>query len=80
MPFFIDYKEEVKRLIEESYEPADVLSKEFRYTTEGLVHNLRNILPENSVNDHIVYEVLQELGYEPKEEEPLQYYWYFKRK
>jgi hypothetical protein len=56
--FILNYKEEVKRLISENYEPADVLSKEFKFT----------------------YEALIELGFEPKEEEPLVYFWYFKRK
>lgn len=80
MPIFVDYKEEIKRLITEMYEPADVVSKEFKKTTYNLVSGFKTILPENEVTEHIIYEVLLELGYQPKEEKPLQYYWYFKRK
>lgn len=78
--FLLNYKDEVKRLISENYEPADTLSKEFRYTTEALTENLKKVLPYNSVDEHMVYEALRELEYEPKEEEPLDFYWYFKRK
>lgn len=80
MPIIIDYKEEIKRLISNMYEPADLVSKEFRKTTAELVEGLRGILPENAVNHHVMYEALVELGFDAKEEEPLQYYWYFKRK
>jgi hypothetical protein len=76
----LDYKKEVKRLISDNYEPADTLSKEFQFTTAELYYNLLNILPSNSIDEHLVYEVLLELGFEPKEETPLVFYWYFKRK
>lgn len=78
--FFLNYKDEVKRLISENYEPADVLSKEFQKTTLQLTYELKNIIPANAVDEHMVYEALLELGFEPKEEEPLVYFWYFKRK
>jgi uncharacterized protein YutE (UPF0331/DUF86 family) len=78
--FFIDYKSEVKKLISENYEPADVLSKEFQKTTLKLTYELKNILPHNAVDEHLVYEALRELGFEPKEAKPLEYFWYFKRK
>lgn len=76
----LDYKEEVKRLINENYEPADLLNKEFQMSTLQLLENLKIILPHNAINEHLVYEALLELGYEPKEEKPLFFYWYFKRK
>lgn len=78
--FILDYKNEVKRLISENYEPADSLSKEFRFTTEKLTQNFQKIIPYNAIDDHLVYEALVELGFEPKEEKPLEYFWYFKRK
>lgn len=78
--FILDYKEEVKRLISQSYEPADALSKEFQFTTEKLTENLLKILPYNAIDEHLVYEALKELDFEPKEEKPLVYFWYFKRK
>lgn len=78
--FMLDYKKEVKRLISENYEPADVLSKEFQTTTIDLTAFLKNILPHNAVDEHLVYESLLELGFEPKEAKPLEYFWYFKRK
>lgn len=78
--FLLDYKKEVKRLISENYEPADALSKEFEYTTEKLTQNLKQILPYNAIDEHLVYEALLELDFEPKEEKPLIYFWYFKRK
>lgn len=78
--FMLDYKNEVKRLISENYEPADVLSKEFEKTTIDLTYDLKNILPHNAVDEHLVYEALLELGFEPKEAQPLEYFWYFKRK
>ena len=78
--FLLNYKDEVKRLISENYEPADTLSKEFQYTTEALTENLKNVLPHNAIDEHLVYESLRELGFEPKEEEPLVFFWYFKRK
>lgn len=80
MPYIIDYKEEVKKLITESYEPADMLSREFRYSTGSIVMFLKRILPDNAIDEHVVYEALQELGFQPQEEKPLQFYWYFKRK
>ncbi len=80
MPFMINYKEEIKRLISETYVPADALNKEFKYTTIDLVMHFRNIMPDNQIDEHLVYEVLQELQFEPKEEKPLVFYWYFKRK
>jgi len=79
MPFFIDYKEELKRLISENYVPADILSREFEMTTETIHNNFLNVLPPNSIDTHMVYEVLLELGFEPKETEPLVFFWYFKR-
>lgn len=80
MPDIINYKEEVKRLISEMYEPADTVSKEFKMTTSKLLLNLNRILPFNAVDAHVVYEALLELGFKPKEEKPLKFYWYFKRK
>jgi hypothetical protein len=79
---FVDYREEVKRLISELYEPANDITKEFEYTTEDLTENLKNILPYNAVDDHMVYECLRELNYSPSDVagQPLNFIWYFKRK
>lgn len=71
-------KDEVKKLITEMYEPADLLNKEFRFTTLELTLKFMNILPR--IDDNDVYEALIELGFQPEEETPLEYYWYFKRK
>ncbi|MBC7847270.1 MAG: hypothetical protein H7Y10_12335 [Flavobacterium sp.] len=76
----LDYKPEVKRFISENYEPADTLSKEFKKTTVELVIGFMGILPQNAVDEYMVYEALIELGFEPKEEAPLVFFWYFKRK
>jgi ubiquinone biosynthesis protein COQ9 len=78
--FILDYKEEVKRLVSENYEPADIVSKEFEMATIQLVENLKVLLPAKAINEHVVYEALIELGFEPKEKEPLLFLWYFKRK
>ena len=78
--FILDYKEEVKRLISETYEPADLVSKEFEMPTFQLVQQLQIILPSKAIDEHLVYEALRELGFEPKEKEPLLFFWYFKRK
>jgi hypothetical protein len=78
--FILDYKKEVKKLISENYVPADALSKDFKFTTDELVANLHNILPYKAIDDHLVYEALLELGFEPKEETPLVFFWYFRRK
>lgn len=80
MPDIINYKDEVKRLISETYEPADMVNKEFKQTTASITLFLKTILPYNSIDDHLVYEALLELGFQPKEEKPLRFYWYFKRK
>jgi ubiquinone biosynthesis protein COQ9 len=77
--FILNYKNEVKKLISQSYTPAEVLSKEFEYTTDKLVENFQRIIPFQSVDEHVVYEALIELGFEPKESEPLVFSWYFKR-
>lgn len=77
--FILNYKDEVKKLISQSYTPADVLNKEFEYTTEKLVENFQRILPFQSIDEHLVYEALLELGFEPKESDPLVFSWYFKR-
>lgn len=79
MPQFLDYKEEIKRLLSESYVPADTLNKEFEMTTNQLLLNLRNILPYNSIDEFMVYEALLELGFKPNEKTPLEYFWYFRR-
>jgi len=76
----LDYKPEVKRLISENYEPADVLSKEFKKTTFELLVGFSSILPPNSIDENLLYEVLTEMGFEPKEEDPLVFFWYFRRK
>lgn len=76
----LDYKPEVKRLISDNYEPADVLNKEFQKTTIQLVVDFMNILPHNSIDENLMYEALTELGFEPKEETPLCFFWYFRRK
>lgn len=80
MPYVVDYKEELKRLISETYEPADSLNKEFEKTTEEIVYGFRNILPENAIDDHLVYQAMLELKFEPKENPPMEFSWYFKRK
>lgn len=76
----LDYKPEVKRLISENYEPADAISKEFKKTTVELVIGFMGILPQNAVDEYMIYEALTELGFEPKEETPLCFFWYFRRK
>lgn len=76
----IDYKNAVKELIKETYGPADLASKEIEKTTVELVQSFRNVLPQKVVDEHLVYEALIELGYKPKEKEPLIFMWYFKRK
>lgn len=80
--FFLNYKEELKKLITDQYEPADFISKEFQYTTERITDLFSSLLPYGSIDEHDVYEVLIELGFKPKENptEPLQFFWYFKRK
>lgn len=78
--FLINYKEELKKLISESYEPADMLSKEIEFSTGALTLQLKTILPYNAIDDHLVYEALTELGFKPQEKEPLLFYWYFRRK
>ncbi|MBC5835827.1 hypothetical protein G6N05_05455 [Flavobacterium sp. F372] len=80
MPDIINYKEEVKRLISETYESADIINKEFQFTTIQLTNLLMTILPYKAIDEHLVYEALLELGFQPKEESPLEFYWYFKRK
>jgi capsular polysaccharide biosynthesis protein len=80
MPDIIDYKTEVKRLIQENYEPADMLTKEVEKTTKDLVEGFSNIMSSKQVDEHVVYEALIELGYTPKEKEPLSFSWFFKRK
>jgi hypothetical protein len=80
MAQLFDYTDEVKRLITEMYEPADVTDKEFEYTTGDITNNLQCILPRKAVDEHMVYEVMTELGFKPQEKNPLEYYWYFKRK
>ena len=80
MPDIINYKDEVKRLISDTYEPADMVNKEFKQTTGSITMFLKSILPYNAIDDHLVYEALLELGFQPKEEKPLRFYWYFKRK
>lgn len=71
-------KDEVKKLISEMYEPANMVNKEFRFTTLELTMKLMNILPR--IDDNDVYDALTELGFKPEEENTLEYYWYFKRK
>jgi hypothetical protein len=76
----IDYKEEVKKLILEKYCPADPDSNEVEKTTEDLVSSFQKVIPHKAIDGHVVYQALTELGYKPKEQEPLVFMWYFKRK
>lgn len=77
---FLDYKNEVKKLIQDNYTFADILNKEFEYSTNELVANFQNVLPYKAVDDHLIYECLLELGFRPQETNvPLEYVWYFKR-
>ncbi len=76
----LDYKPEVKRLISENYEPADALNKEFQKTTFELLVGFSSILPPNAIDENLLYEALTEMGFEPKEETPLCFFWYFRRK
>jgi hypothetical protein len=39
-----------------------------------------NVIPNNAIDEHLVYEALRELGFEPKEEKPLVYFLVLKRK
>lgn len=78
--FMLNYKDEVKNLISETYEPVDLLSKEIQTTTEMLTASLKQVLPHNAVDEHLVYECMKELGYKPEESEPLVYLWFLKRK
>ena len=55
MPFMIDFKEEVKRLISETYEPADLLSKEFEKTTASILLGFSPVFPGNELDEHIIY-------------------------
>lgn len=80
MPDFINYKDEIKRLIQEAYEPADIATQEVEKNTTELVEGFRNIMSSKQIDEHLVYEALIELGYSPKEKAPLLYCWYFKRK
>lgn len=79
MSLIFDYKEKVKELITESYAPAYFVSSEFKYTTMEITALLQNILPDKSIDDFMVFEALTELGFKPKEEQPLHFSWYFKR-
>lgn len=80
--FMMDYREEVKRLISELYEPADFVSKEFEFTTAAITERLSLVIPAHAVDEHLVYECLTDLGFKPSEhpEERLVFMWYFKRK
>jgi hypothetical protein len=42
-----------------------VLSKEFKTTLE-LTYELMNVIPNNAIDEHLVYEALRELGFEPR--------------
>lgn len=78
--FLIDYKEEIKKLISISYEPANMIDKELEMNISDLVESLRNVLPYKAVDDHLVYEALTELNFVPHEKGPLEYIWFFRRK
>ena len=50
MQIFVDYKKEVKRLIEETYEPADIASVEVEKTTTDLVQGFRQIISSKQLD------------------------------
>lgn len=76
----VDYKEAIKKLIHDTYQPANMVTKEVQKTTPELVASFRNIMPSKQIDEHIIYEALTEMGYTPHEATPLEFYWYFKRK
>jgi hypothetical protein len=39
-----------------------------------------NVIPNNAIDEHLVYEALRELGFEPKRGKAASIFWYFKRK
>lgn len=75
----LDYKEAIKKLISETYAPADMVSKEVEKTIQDLVFSFTQVFPSKLIDEHLVTEALLELGYTPKEKEPLVFVWYFKR-
>jgi hypothetical protein len=56
-----------------------VLSKEFQKTTLELTYELMNVIPNNAIDEHLVYEALREWALNQRGK-AASIFWYFKRK
>ena len=61
------YKDKIKDLINALYVPGDtgIGNHDLKLTTKDLVGQLSTVIPANFVDETTVFEVLQELNYQP---------------
>lgn len=65
-----DYKEAMKTILAKYYEPTSIFEKVmpvYEATTSKMLHWFRGVIPENPIDEHDVYDVLLELGFQQKQ-------------
>lgn len=60
-----DYIDRIKLMISRLYSPGLPQDFDVKMTTSGIFNNLCSILPENAIDEYIIMECLEELGFEP---------------
>jgi hypothetical protein len=65
MEIILDYKNEVKGLLMKITSLLMCFLKSSKTTLE-LTYELMNVIPNNAIDEHLVYEALRELGFEPR--------------
>ena len=65
-----DYKEIMKTILAKYYEPTSILENVmpvYEATTDKMLHWFRGVIPENPIDEHDVYDILLEQGFQQKQ-------------
>lgn len=65
-----DYKDIMKTILAKYYEPTSIFGEVlpvYEATTSKMLHWFRGVIPENPIDEHDVYDVLLELGFQQKQ-------------
>ena len=62
-----DYKETMKTILAKYYEPTSIFGEVlpiYEATTDKMLRWFRGVIPENPIDEHDVYDILLELGFQ----------------
>ncbi|WP_314058675.1 hypothetical protein [Empedobacter brevis] len=66
LPGIINYLDEAKKFISSKYVPADNTNDQVKLTTAEIFEGLTKVIPKSELLHQDVYEIMIELGFEPK--------------